>query len=62
MHNLIEVFTNEDKSKREKSGDLSEVVINEEKCEMNTNYEDGQKHMDTNFKQGGNESDTGDEV
>ena len=53
MHNLIEVFTNEDKSKREKSGDLSELVINEEKCEMDTNYEDGQKHMDTNFKQGG---------
>ena len=59
VHNLMEVLTNEDESKREKSGDLSEVVINEEKCEMDTNYEDGEKHMDTNLKQGGNESDTG---
>ena len=58
VQNLIEVFTNEDESKREKSGDLLEVVINEEKCELDTTYKDGQKSMDTNFKQGGNESDT----
>ena len=55
---MIEVFTNEDESKREKSGDLLEVVINEEKRELDTTYKDGQKSIDTNFKQGGNESDT----
>ena len=56
VQNLIEVFTNEDESKRAKSGDLLEVV-NEEKSEVDTTYEDGQKSVDTNFKQGGNESD-----
>ena len=56
VKNLIEVFTNEDESKRAKSGDLLEVV-NEEKSEVDKNYEDGQKSVETNFKQGGNASD-----